>query len=78
MIYLPRYGSSHPPLQRHASDFGPRGDPWDSYSGGGGRRRNDSRWGDSGSWGGRRSEDLGHSKKEDWNKPLPRNERLER
>ena len=77
------YLHSHPVLQRHMSDFGPRRDPWDSYSGGGGRRRG----GGGGGWGGgggdygrRRYEDLGppRSSHEDWNKPLPRNERVER
>ena len=62
------------------SDYGPRRDTWDSY-GGGGRRRGGGRY-ESGDWGGRRrSDDLGPPRSstfEDWNKPLPRNERLER
>ena len=68
-------GGEHPPLQRGMSDFGPTSS-WDSYGrrGGGGRQRGD--------WGRRRSEDLGPRGDpptlEDWNKPLPKNERIER
>lgn len=62
------------------SDYGPRREPWDSY-GGGGRRRGGGGWGGGGDWGRQRSEDLGppsSGPREDWNKPLPRNERTER
>ena len=66
------------------SDYGPRRDTWDSYGGGGGRRRGGGGWGGGGGggdWGRRRSDDLGPPRsgpREDWNKPLPRNERVER
>ena len=72
-----RYGSSHPPLQRHMSDYGPRRDTWDSY--GGGRRRGGGGWDGGRDWGRQKSEEGGGPyKKEDWNKPLPRNDRLEK
>ena len=81
-MYLFCAHASHPPLQRHMSDYGPRRDTWDSYGGGGGRRRGGGGWGGGGGdWGRRRSDDLGPPRsgpREDWNKPLPRNERVER
>lgn len=66
--------SGAPPLQRHMSDYGP-GRTWDSY-GGGNRRSSGPR-----EYGGRRSEDYGSGSvmtAEEWNRPLPQNERLER
>ncbi|XP_064393853.1 ATP-dependent RNA helicase DDX3X-like [Halichondria panicea] len=70
-------GGGRPPLQRHQSDYG-------TYGGGGGG----SSWrggGGGGDYGGRRrSEDPGRSRgassmtQEEWSRPLPRDDRLER
>ena len=70
--------SGGPPLQRHMSDFGPSR-AWDSYGGGGGG--SNRRYSGPREYGGsRRSEDSGYSTMtaEEWNRPLPQNERLER
>lgn len=57
------------------SDYGPS-HSWDSYGGGGGGRRSSGRGSDYS----RRSEDFSGSgmTAEEWSRPLPTNERLER
>ena len=72
-------GGGTRPLLRQMSDFGPS-HSWDSYGGGGGRRFSGQRRdGYGGGGGGRRFDDGGSTiSAENWDKPLARNDRLER
>ncbi len=70
------HGSHAPPVQRQMSADYSSGRSWENYGGGGGGRRSSGR----SDYGGRKSEDYGYSvmTPEEWSKPQPPNERVER